>query len=72
VARGERIGLVRFGSRVDVWLPIEAEIVVNLGDTVHGGASIVARMSEALNVRAAGNDKPPKQAKAKMREDQSS
>lgn len=43
VARGERIGLVRFGSRVDVWVPAEAEILVRLGDNVKGGSSVVAR-----------------------------
>ncbi|MBS1842300.1 MAG: phosphatidylserine decarboxylase family protein [Acidobacteria bacterium] len=45
VERGERIGLVRFGSRVDVWLPREAQISVKVGDTVHGGSSILARWS---------------------------
>jgi phosphatidylserine decarboxylase len=43
VARGERIGLVRFGSRVDVWLPREAEILVKLGQNVKGGSSVLAR-----------------------------
>jgi phosphatidylserine decarboxylase len=43
VARGERIGLVRFGSRVDVWLPKEAEILVKLGENVKGGSSVLAR-----------------------------
>jgi len=43
VARGERIGLVRFGSRVDVWVPKEAEILVRLGDNVKGGSTVVAR-----------------------------
>jgi phosphatidylserine decarboxylase len=43
VARGERIGLVRFGSRVDVWLPREAEILVKVGENVKGGASVIAR-----------------------------
>jgi phosphatidylserine decarboxylase len=43
VARGERIGLVRFGSRVDVWVPKEAEILVRLGENVKGGASVLAR-----------------------------
>lgn len=43
VARGERIGLVRFGSRVDVWLPANAEIRVKPGDTVSGGSSVLAR-----------------------------
>src|SRR2546422_10859679 len=43
VARGERIGLVRFGSRVDVWLPRDAEILVKLGQNVKGGSSVLAR-----------------------------
>lgn len=43
VARGERIGIVRFGSRVDLWLPLEAKIAVKPGDNVAGGSSIVAR-----------------------------
>src|SRR2546428_1849281 len=43
VARGERIGLVRFGSRVDIWLPREAEILVKVGENVKGGSSVLAR-----------------------------
>jgi phosphatidylserine decarboxylase len=43
VGRGERVGMIRFGSRVDVWLPAEAEIVVRRGQNVAGGSSIVAR-----------------------------
>jgi phosphatidylserine decarboxylase len=43
VARGERIGLVRFGSRVDLWVPKEAEILVKVGDNVKGGSSVLAR-----------------------------
>jgi phosphatidylserine decarboxylase len=43
VARGERIGLVRFGSRADVWLPREAEILVHVGDNVKGGSSVLAK-----------------------------
>lgn len=42
VARGERIGIVRFGSRVDVWLPYDAEILVRTGQHVAGGSSILA------------------------------
>src|SRR5256885_10386463 len=51
VARGERIGLVRFGSRVDVWVPSEAEILVKVGDNVNGGSSVLARW---LGKRPAG------------------
>jgi phosphatidylserine decarboxylase len=43
VERGERIGLVRFGSRVDVWVPKDAEIAVKLGDNVKGGSSVLAK-----------------------------
>jgi phosphatidylserine decarboxylase len=42
VQRGERIGLVRFGSRADVWLPAQARIAVKLGDHVAGGSSVLA------------------------------
>lgn len=40
---GERIGLIRFGSRMDLWLPQAAEILVRPGQTVKGGESVVAR-----------------------------
>ncbi|HTA60294.1 MAG TPA: phosphatidylserine decarboxylase family protein [Candidatus Baltobacteraceae bacterium] len=45
VARGELVGLVRFGSRVDLWLPAGAEIAVKVGDNVKGGSSVIARMA---------------------------
>jgi phosphatidylserine decarboxylase len=44
VVRGERIGLVRFGSRVDLWLPADAEITVRIGQNVKGGSSVLARL----------------------------
>ena len=43
VERGERVGLIKFGSRTDVLLPLGAELTVAVGDHVKGGASIVAR-----------------------------
>jgi len=48
VARGELVGLVRFGSRVDLWLPESAEIAVKVGDQVKGGSSVVARMTAGV------------------------
>ena len=42
VARGQRIGLVRFGSRADLWLPRNSELLVKVGDHVKGGSSVVA------------------------------
>jgi phosphatidylserine decarboxylase len=54
VARGERIGLVRFGSRVDLWVPRGSEILAAIGDNVKGGASMLARWpARASSDRAA-------------------
>ena len=41
LARGERFGLIRFGSRVDLFLPIETEIQVALGAKVKGGETVL-------------------------------
>ncbi len=43
VARGERVGMIRFGSRTDVWLPLNTEIVVRRGQQVAGCSTILAR-----------------------------
>ena len=43
VVMGERIGLIRFGSRMDVWLPEEVEILARPGENVAAGTSILAR-----------------------------
>jgi phosphatidylserine decarboxylase len=43
VQRGERISLIQFGSRVDVYLPRKAKIKVKLGDKVVGGESVLAQ-----------------------------
>jgi len=42
LARGERIGMIRFGSRVELWLPAEARVTVRPGEQVRGGSSVVA------------------------------
>ncbi len=44
-ARGERYGFIRFGSRVDVYLPLEARFEVSLGDRVKGAADVIARLA---------------------------
>jgi phosphatidylserine decarboxylase len=43
--RGERVGLIKFGSRTDILLPGHAEPLVKPGDRVRGGASVVARIA---------------------------
>ncbi len=54
VGRGELVGLVRFGSRVDLWLPEGAEVVVKVGENVKGGSSVVARMGAGVAVPKSG------------------
>ena len=44
VAKGERFGMIRFGSRTEIYVPMESEITVNRGDRVKGGETIVARL----------------------------
>ena len=42
VARGERVGLMKFGSRMDVFLPLEAELLVTVGEPVVAGETVLA------------------------------
>ena len=44
LARGQRVGMIKFGSRTDVIFPQPAEISVKLGDRVKGGSSILAKV----------------------------
>ena len=44
--RGQRYGFIRFGSRVDVYLPPDAEVKAALGDKVHATESVLARLKE--------------------------
>ena len=47
VARGERIGLIQFGSRTDLVLPPGAQPLVRVGDRVRGGVTVMARAAAA-------------------------
>jgi phosphatidylserine decarboxylase len=42
--KGERFGMIRFGSRTEVYLPLDAEVLVKVGDRVTGGTSVIARL----------------------------
>jgi phosphatidylserine decarboxylase len=48
VARGERIGLIRFGSRVDVYLPADSEVLAVKGQTAIGGETVLAEFRSGL------------------------
>ena len=44
--KGERFGMIRFGSRTEVYLPLNAEPLVKAGDHVLGGSTIIARLPD--------------------------
>ena len=44
--RGERYGMIKFSSRLDVYLPKNAEITVKLGDVVKAGETVIARIKD--------------------------
>ncbi|MFZ4774994.1 MAG: phosphatidylserine decarboxylase [Terrimicrobiaceae bacterium] len=46
LSRGERFGMIRFGSRTELLMPLDTEILVKLGDRVRGGETPVARMAK--------------------------
>jgi phosphatidylserine decarboxylase len=46
VERGQRVGLIKFGSRVNVIVPAEAVLRVKKGQRVKGGSSVLAAMPE--------------------------
>jgi phosphatidylserine decarboxylase len=45
LARGQRYGFIRFGSRVDVYLPPDAHIVAQIGDKVYATSSVLAELA---------------------------
>jgi phosphatidylserine decarboxylase len=51
LSAGERIGLIRFGSRVDVYLPPAAQIVVGLESRAIAGETVIAQVSAAPDAR---------------------
>ncbi len=50
VARGDRVGLIRYGSRVDLFLPPDARPLVQVGERVRAGVTPVARLSGGRTV----------------------
>jgi phosphatidylserine decarboxylase len=44
--KGERFGMIRFGSRTELYLPLNAEVFVKAGDHVLGGSTIIAQLPD--------------------------
>ncbi len=52
LSRGQRFGFIRFGSRVDVYLPLGTKINVNIGDKVSATSTVLAEFREEYKVAA--------------------
>jgi phosphatidylserine decarboxylase len=63
--RGQRVGLIKFGSRVDVLLDASAKVNVKVGDRVKGGASVLAYLQPQpqSQLAAAGNSSASERAR---------
>jgi phosphatidylserine decarboxylase len=42
VAAGDRYGIMKFGSRMDIFVPTSADVLVQIGETVRGGETVIA------------------------------
>jgi phosphatidylserine decarboxylase len=45
LARGERYGFIRFGSRVDLYLPLDTRVKVTIGEKVYASTTLLAELS---------------------------
>jgi len=62
VERGERVGLIKFGSRVDVLLDPSANLEIKVGDHVKGGSSVLAYLNVGQPLAAGGAGQPQRGA----------
>lgn len=46
IQKGARLGMIKFGSRVEAYIPINSTVVVNLGDKVKAGETIIGNLGE--------------------------
>jgi phosphatidylserine decarboxylase len=61
--RGQRVGLIKFGSRVDVLLDATAQVSVKVGDHVKGGTSVLAYLQPQGTLAAAGTSSASERAR---------
>jgi phosphatidylserine decarboxylase len=60
--RGQRVGLIKFGSRVDVLFDASANVSVKIGDHVKGGATVLAYLQPQGALASAGSARAPERA----------
>jgi len=46
IIKGRRFGLIRFGSRVDLYIPLESQLLVHIGQKVRAGETVLARLAQ--------------------------
>ena len=56
VTTGERLGVMKFGSRMDVFVPINAHVGVSIGESVRGGESVIASLEPTSELNNAQFD----------------
>jgi len=61
--RGQRFGLIKFGSRTDIRMPPDCEVLVKIGDRVKGGETVIAKCSSSLDIPPSVTG-PPGQAES--------
>ena len=70
VEQGQQFGFIKFGSRVDIFLPLGAKVNVALGEVVQGGRTVLATLSEPVAAKkepvAVETEVAPKAAKSKV------
>jgi phosphatidylserine decarboxylase len=70
VEQGQQFGFIKFGSRVDIFLPLGTKINVALGEVVQGGRTVLATLSEPIVTKkepvAVETEAAPKAAKSKV------
>jgi phosphatidylserine decarboxylase len=52
--KGDRFGMIRFGSRTELYLPLNAELLVKTGDHVFGGSTVIARLPNPVLAKPVG------------------
>lgn len=55
VERGQRVGLIKFGSRVDILMPAEADLKVKFGSRVKGGSTVLAVLPKGFGLAGAAS-----------------
>ncbi len=62
--KGDRFGMIRFGSRTELYLPLSATVLVKVGNHVAGGSTVIARLPNAVIPKLVGEAEDPASAES--------